>query len=140
MIAPNQHVRRGLLGLLLGFSLSRLGFADFGEVHRMLTFADLRLVLTFAGAVVVATLGFLAMARGRTLPRRSVHKGTVAGGVLFGIGWAVTGTCPAVAPVQVGEGRLLGLVTLVGILAGVWLFSLARARFFRWDMGSCADE
>ena len=48
-----------LFGLLLGFSLSWMGFADFGEVHRMFVFADLRLFLTFACGVTLTGLAFL---------------------------------------------------------------------------------
>jgi uncharacterized membrane protein YedE/YeeE len=41
------------------------------------------------------------------------------GGVLFGIGWALTGACPAVAFVQLGEGRWPAAFTLLGMLAGI---------------------
>jgi hypothetical protein len=36
-------LRFGAVGLLLGFCLDRIGFADYGEVHRMFTFACWRL-------------------------------------------------------------------------------------------------
>ena len=44
-----RHAAVAVVGIMLGFSLSRIGFADWGEVHRMFTFADLRLTFTFAG-------------------------------------------------------------------------------------------
>ena len=54
-----SHIFLGLFGLLMGMSLALIGFADFGEVHRMFTFADLRLLLAFAGAVAIIMAGYV---------------------------------------------------------------------------------
>jgi uncharacterized membrane protein YedE/YeeE len=126
-----------LFGFLLGFSLDRIGFSDWGEVHRMFLFADLRLFLTFATGVTLTMIGFFALFRGEPMPRRAIHRGTIPGGVLFGVGWALTGACPGIILVQLGEGQLPGLVTLAGVLAGTALYPRLHARFFRWDPGSC---
>jgi len=115
-----------LPGALLGFSLSHIGFGDFGEVHRMFTFADLRLFLTFAGGVTLTALGTFWFSRRHALARRPLHRGTVVGSALFGLGWAVSGACPGIVLVQVGEGRLYGLLTLAGILGGVWVGGLVQ--------------
>ena len=134
-----QHIIGGFFGLFLGFSLSRMGFSDFGQVHYMFTLTDFRLLLTFIGAVVLTMLGFSLFTRGKLSHRRVVHRGTIPGGILFGIGWALTGACPAIAFVQVGEGRFPALFTLVGILFGTWIYPKVHARFFKWNPGSC-DE
>jgi uncharacterized membrane protein YedE/YeeE len=130
-------LRAALVGLLLGFSLSWMGFTDFREVHRMLVLADLRLLLTFAGGVTLTALLLLVLARGRRRPPRPIHKGTIVGGLLFGIGWAVTGACPGAALAQLGEGRLPAALTLAGIFAGVLLHRAVHARFLRWDRVGC---
>lgn len=127
-----------LFGLLMGFGLSRIGFSDFGEVHRMLTFQDFRMLLAFAGAVALIAFGLRLINKRTAFPPRSLHKGTIAGGVLFGIGWALTGACPAIAVVQLGEGRLPALFTLAGIVIGTWAYPKVHERFFRWDPGSCS--
>jgi uncharacterized membrane protein YedE/YeeE len=125
-----------LLGLAMGFGLSRIGFSDFGEVHRMFTFRDFRLLLTFAFAVALTMVGTRLLARRREA-HGPVHAGTIGGGVLFGIGWALTGACPSIAWVQLGEGKVLAALTLAGMLAGTWLYPAVHRRFFRWDSGSC---
>jgi len=38
-----------------------------------------------------------------------VHAGNVAGGVLFGIGWSITGMCPGPILVNVGEGKMYAI-------------------------------
>lgn len=130
----------GLVGTLFGFALSRIGFSDWGEVHRMFTFADLRLTLTFGGAVVLIALGLLALpSRRRRMTRRVLHRGVVPGAALFGAGWAITGACPSIALVQVGEGMLLGLLTLAGVIVGTALYRVVHRRFLRFDDGTCGD-
>jgi hypothetical protein len=108
-------------GLILGFALGNIGFGDFGEVHRMFTFADLRLFLTFCGGVAITAAGVALYRRRHPLPPRTLHRGTVIGSVLFGAGWALSGACPGIVLVQLGEGRLYGLLTLAGILTGAWV-------------------
>lgn len=109
-----------VFGVALGFSLSRIGFTSYAELHKMFVFADLRMFLVFMGGVVVVAAGLLATRRFRALPRRAIHRGTVIGGVLFGLGWAVAGACPGVAFVQLGEGKLWALASIAGIAVGTF--------------------
>jgi len=135
-VARAPFLRFGLFGLALGFVLSEAGFSDYAELHRMFTFQDLRLLLTFAGAVAVAMAGFSLLCRDDVLPARPIHRGTVPGGVLFGVGWALCGACPAIALVQIGEGRGAAVASAIGIGAGIWAAQALRRRW-RWDLGSC---
>lgn len=119
--APRGVGERALvlaLGAALGFSLSRIGFTDGVELHRMFVFADLRMFLVFMGGVALTAAGLLAAGRWKSLPPRPIHRGTIAGGVLFGVGWVVAGACPGVAFVQLGEGKLWALISVAGMLTG----------------------
>ena len=122
-------------GFLLGFCLSRIGFSDFGEVHAMFVFADLRLFLTFCVAVAAALVGFFTLVRSRT--PKLLHPGVVPGSILFGIGWAIAGACPAIALVQLGEGQLMAAFTLAGMFVGNFVYGRVHGRLFRWNSGSC---
>jgi uncharacterized membrane protein YedE/YeeE len=126
------------LGVTLGFVISMSGLSDWGELHRMFTLQDSRLLLGFGGAVVVATAGFFLFARHDEIPAKKLIAGTVPGAVVFGAGWAIAGACPGAALVQLGEGRWPALVTLVGILCGAWLHDRLRKRF-GWARHSCID-
>lgn len=130
------HVRYGLYGLALGFLLSRMGFSDYGELHALFVFADLRLLAAFASAVVVAMASFAWMDRRLLRTRSPVTLGHVAGGALFGAGWALTGACPSLALVQLGEGKLAALATLAGIALGAYLYPRARG-LWPWRATSC---
>ncbi len=131
-------------GLAFGATLSYVGFSSWDEVHAMFTFSSLRLLLTFSTAVLLLAVGWWVIMRVSN-PRpswvdRKIHRGTLLGGVLFGVGWAVSGACPSIALVQLGEGQLAALWTLAGIFVGNWLYSVVHERYFNWSVGSCIDE
>lgn len=125
------------IGVFFGFTLGNIGFADYGEVQEMFTFADLRMFLAFGGALALTMLGFRLLRGRRELPKRAYHKGIIPGGILFGVGWALTGGCPTITLVQLGEGQLPAIITLAGILAGIGLYDRVHPKLFGWDRGSC---
>ena len=124
-----------MTGLALGYTVSNIGFGDYTELNRMFTFQDLRMLLSFAGAVVIIVCAF-ALLRVRRTPGR-IHVGVIPGAVLFGTGWAISGGCPAIPIVQVASGYLPALVTIVGVTVGIRLCRWANSRYFHLDRGSC---
>jgi uncharacterized membrane protein YedE/YeeE len=133
-----------LLGTLMGFVLSRIGYSSWDDVHAMFVFSDLRMFLAFGVAVMLLFVAFrmrTKLAPGHIHFReRPIHKGTLLGGLVFGAGWAISGACPSIALVQLGEGQLAAGWTLLGILAGNWLYGAVHMRVLRWDTASCIDE
>jgi uncharacterized membrane protein YedE/YeeE len=130
-----RDLRVAVFGLALGYVLSWMGFADYDEMIAMFSLESPRLWLAFALSVGVAAIGFRYDRR--AAPRRPLHHGIVPGSIVFGVGWAITGTCPGSALTQLGEGQLPAAITVLGIFVGTWLYGLVHKRFFRWDPGSC---
>jgi uncharacterized protein len=124
-----------ITGLALGYTVTRIGFGDYAELNRMFTFQDLRMFFAFAGAVAIIAVVF-AVLRVRRIPGR-IHAGVVPGAVLFGVGWAVSGGCPAIPIIQVASGYLPALITIAGVTVGIRVCSWANARYFHLDRGTC---
>lgn len=132
-----QHAKLAGLGVAMGLSLSLIGFADWGEVHRMFLFSDLRMFLAFAAAVALSLVGYRVTCGWGCFTPQPLHRGIVPGSLLFGIGWALTGACPSIGLVQLGEGQLPALATLAGVLLGTGLYRPLHGKLFRWDRGGC---
>jgi uncharacterized protein len=66
-----------------------------------------------------------------------LHAGVVPGAALFGVGWAISGGCPAIPIIQVGSGYLPALVSIAGIVVGVRLCRWTTTRHLHLDTGSC---
>lgn len=120
-----RHAVRFLgFGLLFGFVLSRVGATDFDAIAGMFLLTDLHLMGVIGLAIVVAGLGLQVFRRREapTLTPKPVKPGLIVGSVLFGAGWALTGTCPGTGLAQLGEGKLMALFTVGGILMGTALY------------------
>jgi uncharacterized protein len=57
---------------------------------------------------------------------KSLNKGQVYGGLLFGLGWAITGACPGPLYAQIGTGATVIIVSLLSAVAGTWVYGKFR--------------
>ena len=57
---------------------------------------------------------------------KELNKGTVIGGILFGVGWAITGACPGPIFAQIGAGEYAAVSTLLGAMLGSILYNFIR--------------
>jgi uncharacterized protein len=126
-----KFLRFVLFGSLFGFILSRVGATDYNAISDMFRLRDLHLMGVIGGAVVVAGLGlrFLkhrqtagAVGGGISFKNKQRKPGNIVGGVIFGIGWAITGTCPGTGLAQLGEGKMMALFTVAGMFLGAALY------------------
>jgi uncharacterized protein len=57
---------------------------------------------------------------------KTFNKGQIYGGLIFGLGWAITGACPGPIFAQIGSGFLVVFITLLSALAGTWVYGFLR--------------
>lgn len=125
-----------LLGTIFGFILSRSGAADYNYIQGMFLFEEFQLYGIIGVAVIVTAAGlWLVKRRGRTvtgspleIEMKPLHRGTAVGGLLFGIGWSLTGMCPGPILVNIGEGKIYSLAAFAGALTGAALFGTIYSR------------
>jgi uncharacterized membrane protein YedE/YeeE len=63
-----------------------------------------------------------------TFHPKTFNKGQIYGGLLFGLGWAVTGACPGPLFAQIGTGATVIIVSLMSAIAGTWVYGKFRDR------------
>lgn len=59
---------------------------------------------------------------------KAFNKGNVYGGLIFGLGWAITGACPGPLFAQIGSGATVIIVTLLSAIAGTWVYGYLREK------------
>ncbi len=121
-----------VLGTLFGFVLQRIGAADPETIINMLRLREFRLMKTISTGIGVASIAlFSGLALGLVdvghLGVKSMVWGVVFGGVLLGIGWALSGFCPGTGVVAVGTGRIDALFFVLGGLGGAGIYLLLYA-------------
>jgi uncharacterized membrane protein YedE/YeeE len=60
--------------------------------------------------------------------RRRIDKPLLAGAVIFGVGWGMSGICPGPGIVLLATGSWISFVFMGAVIAGMWLVSLLRLR------------
>lgn len=131
-----QWVTAGLAGLLLGLGLVLSGMANPAKVVGFLDITgswDPSLGLVMSGGLVVGSIGFAwlkkqpktLLGEPLNLPSsRKIDVRLIAGSVLFGIGWGITGICPGPGLVLLGAGVPDGAIYTASLLAGMTIYSV----------------
>jgi uncharacterized membrane protein YedE/YeeE len=144
------HLPYVLWGLGFGFLISRSGAVRFDYINAMFLLQPegWRLYGIIGSAIAVAMPGIALMKRAQKqglpafkkvhFPKRRMTPGTLPGAALFGIGWALTGTCPGPAAIQLGEGHWVALATIAGIFTGSAAYAAWHQKHFEWSLDFCS--
>lgn len=143
-----NHISYLFWGALFGWIISRSGAVRFDYINEMFLLKDFRLYGMIGSAIAVALPGMMLFKRLQKqkhpqfkkmhFPNRRLTPGTLPGAMLFGLGWALTGTCPGPAMVQLGEGHLMALATISGIFAGNLAYGWIHNKYFSWQADFCS--
>jgi len=125
-------------GLIFGFGLGLSHMARPEVVLDFLQFQDFGLLFVLGVGSVVAGSAFAIGVRfldrapltGRPYARRlkSFDRNVLTGGVIFGVGWGVSGICPGAAYASVGIGNYPILLAIGGMFLGAYAQGLWRGR------------
>ena len=126
------RVAGALIGIVFGATLSWTGMIDPNVIREALLFENGYLFMFFGSAVGTAAVGLFVLRRVQKrallldvaltwVPQRPERR-HVVGALIFGIGWGVADACPGPILAQVGQGMPWGMVTLIGAVAGVFLY------------------
>ena len=117
-------------GILFGFGLGLSRMAQPEVVLNFLQFDDLGLLFVMGVASLVAGLAFQVAVRTRRrapltgkpygLREKTLDRNVITGGILFGVGWGLSGICPGAAYASIGIGNYPILIGIAGMFAGVY--------------------
>lgn len=117
-----------LTGIAFGFFLQKSAVTNYDVILNQLRLRDFTVVKVMMSAVIVAMLGlhlFRKFGWVTLHPKPGSVGATVAGGLLFGVGFALLGYCPGTIAGAIGQGALDALIAgTVGIIVGTWLFAV----------------
>jgi len=134
----STRIAGGLIGVVFGVVLSWSGMTSPEIIREGLLFQSAYLFLFFFAAVTTSFIGLRilkvkappAVLTGETVQWETIkpERRHVAGSLLFGIGWGVSGACPGPIATQLGQGIVWGIPTTIGLVCGIVLFRRLQAR------------
>jgi uncharacterized membrane protein YedE/YeeE len=131
-----KFIKYLLVGILFGVVLTKSEAVSWYRIYEMFHFQSFHMFGIIMTAVVVGTIGIQIFKRGNV---KDIHGEPIViadkdkgftnyfvGGLLFGLGWGLIGTCPGPIFILIGAGFWGVGVILLGSLVGTYLYGLLR--------------
>jgi uncharacterized membrane protein YedE/YeeE len=125
------------VGWLFGIVFVKAEIISWFRIQEMFRLQSFHMYGVIGGAVLVGMLSVALIKKykiktiyGEAIEfhPKTFNKGQIIGGLIFGLGWAMTGACPGPLFAQIGIGESVILVTLLSAVAGTWVYGLLRSR------------
>lgn len=130
-----KYLKYLLLGTIFGIILVKSEVISWFRIQEMFRLQSFHMYGIIGSAIVVAMISVALIKKYHwksvegdtiTVPEKKFHWGNVIGGLLFGLGWAITGACPGPIFAQIGSGFAVAGITLLFAIAGTWIYGLLR--------------
>jgi len=132
-----RYVTAVLLGVLFGVIITNGQVISWFRIQEMFRFDSFHMYGVIGSAIAVGALSMVLLRKfsvrtmgGETIvvERKKLGKGTALGGLIFGMGWALTGACPGPLYALAGSGYAAFLVALLSAVGGALVYGLVRER------------
>jgi hypothetical protein len=124
-----------VIGVLFGIVFVKAEIISWYRIQEMFRLQSFHMYGVIGSAVVVGMLSVFLIKKfniktvyGEKIEfhDKKFNKGQIYGGLLFGLGWAITGACPGPLFAQIGTGATAIIVTLLSAIAGTWVYGKFR--------------
>ncbi|MBC7884082.1 MAG: YeeE/YedE family protein [Saprospiraceae bacterium] len=126
-----------LVGIAFGIVFIKAEIISWFRIQEMFRFQSFHMYGVIGSAVVIGALSVWLIRKFNIktiyneeiiIHPKTFNKGQVIGGLLFGVGWAITGACPGPLFALIGSGATVIIVTLISAIAGTWVYGYFRER------------
>jgi uncharacterized membrane protein YedE/YeeE len=132
-----KNIKFLIPGILFGILLVKSQVISWFRIQEMFRFQAFHMYGIIGSAIVVGIISIQLIKRFHlktihnepiVIPDKKFHWGIVYGGVLFGLGWAITGACPGPLFAQIGSGFFVTIITLLSAIGGTWVYGLLKEK------------
>jgi uncharacterized membrane protein YedE/YeeE len=125
-----------LAGIAFGYILQRMGALEYDNILKMLRLQDFRIAKFMFFSVAVSLVGIFTLhSLGiGTILVLSLHPGVIVGGLIFGVGFGLSGYCPGTVIGALGEGKKDALFVFGGALTGTFAYAFLHKSLKPWLM------
>jgi uncharacterized membrane protein YedE/YeeE len=126
-----HNLKYTVVGILFGIVFVKAEIISWFRIQEMFRFESFHMYGVIGSAVVVGMISIFIIKKFNIktiygepikITPKVFNKGNIYGGLLFGMGWALTGACPGPLYAQIGTGVNVVLVTLLSAIAGTWFY------------------
>ncbi len=132
-----KNIKFLIYGIWFGIILTKAEIISWFRIQEMFRFQSFHMYGVIGSAIVVGALSILLLKKfnvkdsnGEEIVflKKPYNKGFIIGGILFGLGWALTGACPGPIFALIGSGYSVFIITMIFALFGVWIYGLLQEK------------
>jgi uncharacterized membrane protein YedE/YeeE len=127
-----------LVGFLFGIVLTKSEAVSWYRIYEMFQFQSFHMYGIIGVAVATGIVGIQIIKRknirdikGLPIEIQEKPKGNARyyiGGILFGLGWALVGSCPGPIFILIGAGFMPVVIVLIGALIGTFIYGALKSK------------
>ena len=131
-----NKVKFYILGVLFGIVMTKAEVISWLRIYEMFKFQSFHMYGIIGSAVILGILFVQIIKRTKmknTLgseikftPKQMSISRYLIGGSIFGLGWAMTGSCPGPMFTLVGNGALVMLVVILSATLGTFVYGIVK--------------
>jgi uncharacterized membrane protein YedE/YeeE len=125
------------VGIIFGIVFVKAEIISWFRIQEMFQLTSFHMYGVIGTAVIVGAISVFLIKKFKiktisgeaiTIDDKPFDKGQIYGGLIFGIGWAITGACPGPLFAQIGAGFGVVSVTLLSAIVGTWVYGKFEAK------------
>lgn len=126
-----KNLKYLLVGVVFGIVFVKAEIISWFRIQEMFRLQSFFMYGVIGTAVVVGMVSIFVIKKFKiktikgeyiTFENKKHSKGQIYGGLIFGIGWAITGACPGPLFAQIGSGFFVVIITFCSALFGTWVY------------------
>ena len=131
-----NYIKYLLVGFFFGIILTKAEAVSWYRIYEMFQFQSFHMYGIIMTAIAVGVIGIQIIKRnklkdidGNLLTIQDKEKGNARywiGGILFGLGWAMVGSCPGPIFILLGAGFMSVGLILIGAILGTFLYGVFK--------------
>ncbi len=125
------------VGIIFGITFIKAEIISWYRIQEMFRLQSFHMYGIIGSALLVGMISVYIIKKFRlhtisdepiTISKKIFNKGQIYGGLIFGLGWGLSGACPGSLFALIGNGYSVILVTLISAIAGTWFYGLIREK------------
>ena len=131
-----KFIKFFFVGLLFGIVLSKAEIVSWYRIQEMFRFQSFHMFGVIGSAVFLGIVSVMII-KGKKLKdstgnlyffpnKKKTYYRYILGGIIFGFGWVLTGSCPGPMYILLGYGYLSFGVVILSALFGTFVYGLVR--------------
>ena len=126
-----KNIKYLVVGIFFGIVFVKAEIISWFRIQEMFQLTSFHMYGVIGTALVVGMISIFLIKKFNiktfsgeaiTFEDKKFNKGQIIGGLIFGVGWAITGACPGPLFAQIGSGFGVVTITLLSAIAGTWVY------------------